>query len=458
MSAATPDIPPLTAAESAAPPHRGPASPLPGARASLALLLAINMFNYIDRQVLAAVVPLIATDFFQVYDPTDDRTDAKMGSLALAFMLSYMLTAPLFGWLADRWRRWVIVGVGVSLWSLASGASGMAGTFGALLLTRVFVGIGEAAYGPTAPTIISDLYPVSRRGAVLSWFYVAIPVGSALGYILGGSIGAHWGWRAAFYAVVAPGLLLGLLCFLRKDPPRGQADAGASAPRKHRLADYLVLLRTPSYVLNLSATTAMTFALGALAFWLPKYAVQRYAAEPGRAAETLSHVNTVFGAITVVAGLSATLTGGYVADRLRRRWGGADFLVSGAGMLLGFPIFLLMLWTPFPAAWALIFLAEFCLFFNTGPANAALANVTHPAIRSSAFALGIFVIHLFGDATSPLIVGYINDLTKTPAVPRGNMNVGFGLVSLMFLLSGALWLWASRYLERDTERAPRSLS
>src|SRR5688572_22111698 len=176
------------------------------ARTALALLLLINLFNYIDRYVLAAVVPEIQKTLL----PGDPRADQKAGWLATAFLLTYMLASPVFGFLADRFSRWLLVGVGAILWTLASGASGLAGSFTALLITRLFVGIGEAAYGPVAPTIIADLYPVSSRGKMLSWFYLAMPVGSALGYGLGGAVAATSHWRVAFYLVVPPGLLLGL--------------------------------------------------------------------------------------------------------------------------------------------------------------------------------------------------------------------------------------------------------
>src|SRR5690348_11630286 len=170
-----------------------------GARTALGLLLAINMFNYVDRYVLAAVEPAVQKDFFK---PGDPNAEAWMGSLATAFMVSYLVMAPIFGWLADRMSRWLLVGIGVMVWSLASGASGLAAFFTMLLATRCFVGVGEAGYGPAAPTIISDLYPVARRGAVLAWFYAAIPVGSALGFVIGGVIAKHFGWRVAFYVVV----------------------------------------------------------------------------------------------------------------------------------------------------------------------------------------------------------------------------------------------------------------
>src|SRR5262245_19979497 len=171
-----------------------PAGRLPGARSALALLLAINLFNYLDRYVLAAVLLKIGEQF--------RRGKGETGLLMSMFLISYTLTAPLFGWLGDRAPRWKLVAVGVILWSLASGGTGLAGlttSFGLLLLTRALIGVGEAAYGPVAPSLISDLFPVERRGGVMAWFYIAIPVGSALGYVLGGLMAEHFGWRWAFY-------------------------------------------------------------------------------------------------------------------------------------------------------------------------------------------------------------------------------------------------------------------
>src|SRR4029077_16998001 len=188
-----------------------------GAYSALALLLGINLFNYIDRQVLAAVEPEIRATFFA---PNDPNAMASTGLLGDAFLVTYMISAPLLGWLADRFSRWVIVGSAVALWSFATGATGLAGSFAILFATRVVVGIGEGGYGPAAPTILADLFPIEKRGRILAIFCSAIPVGSALGYVLGGQIGARYGWRWAFYLVVPPGLLLSLLCFFRDDRER----------------------------------------------------------------------------------------------------------------------------------------------------------------------------------------------------------------------------------------------
>jgi MFS family permease len=291
---------------------------------------------------------------------------------------------------------------------------------------------------------------VRDRGKILAWFYAAIPVGSALGYTLGGQVAGvpSIGWRWAFYLVVPPGLVLAVLCLFMREPPRGRVDAAeGTAPKKLRWADYQVLLRTPSYVYCTLGMTAMTFALGGLAYWMSAYLEYRKV-------PPLGGINpiTAFGAISAVAGLAATLAGGWVGDALRPRFGGSYFLVSGLAMLTGFPFILLFLYTPFPWAWLLLVVAVFCLFFNTGPSNTILANVTHPSIRASAFALNILVIHLFGDVISPPILGAVIGSDQD-----NRYELGFIVVSLMVLAGGVLWLWGMRYLSRDTELAPQRL-
>ncbi len=402
---------------------------LPGARPALVLLLSINLFNYVDRYILAAVEETVSKEF--------DVSMAKMGSLVTAFLLTYMIASPVFGWLADRTSRWMLVGVGVILWSLASGGSGLAQTFAALFVMRCLIGIGEAAYGPVAPTLIADLYPVNVRGKVLAWFYAAIPVGSALGFVLGGLFNAPGKWHWAFLLTVPPGVVLGAWCFFMREPARGSSDAAPVTGRARRAtwADYCSLLRIRSYVLNCAAMTAMTFAIGGMAFFMPRYLSQ----ERGISRSVAS---PVFGLITVVAGLTATLAGGMLGDRLRARFPGSYFLVSAGGMLLGFPMFLAMLYVPFPLAWVFVFLAIFCLFFNTGPSNTALANVTHPSVRATAYAVNIFFIHALGDAISPAIIGFIAD--------RTSLHTGFLVVSATIIIGGLIWLWAARYLGADT--------
>ena len=424
--------------------------PIPGAYMALGLLLAMNLFNYIDRQVLAAVEPEIRTAFFPGQDPNGAFVKGKSGLLASAFLISYMLTAPLFGALAQRFARWKLIAVGVLVWSLATGAGGLAIGFMMLLLTRCFVGVGEGAYGPLAPTILSDCFPVAKRGKILSLFYAAMPVGAAMGYALGDFVKkldsnpAHESWRWAFFVVVIPGLILGILSLLMREAPTGAADV-ISTRKRMTWRDYRILLQTPSFVLDTLGMTAMSFGMGALAWWIPDYL------EAHQVPDLFGlGARTVFGIITALAGLGGTVTGGLIGDRLRVRLPGSYFLVSGAGLLLSAPCVLLFLVLPFPWAWYMIFAAVFFMFVNTGPTNAILANVVHPVMRPAGFAVNILVIHVLGDVISPPIIGAVSGWW--------NVSVGFAVVSAFLAAGGLLWLWGGRYLDHDTEIAPQRLA
>jgi MFS family permease len=206
-----------------------------------------------------------------------------------------------------------------------------------------------------------------------------------------------------------------------------------------------VLLKTPSYVLDCAGMAAMTFAIGGISYWMPRYLVQERHAFDGDKAK----VGLCFGAITVVAGLTSTLLGGLTGDYVRKWIPSSYFLVSGLGILIACPFILLMIDAPFPMAWVYIFLAEFFLFFNTGPSNTILANVTHPSVRATAFAFNILVIHALGDAISPPILG---------AIGHSSWRHAFQLVAAMMALAAVLWLWGCRYLEHDTAAAPNSLN
>ena len=206
--------------------------PLSGARSALFLLLAINLFNYIDRQILAALEPDIRATFFAA---DDVHAMTKTGLLGDAFFVTYMVSAPILGLLADRISRWIIVGSAVILWSLASGGSGLAATFAILFATRIFVGIGEGGYGPAAPTIISDLFPIETRGRVMAIFYTAIPVGSALGYVIGGLVGAHHGLALGILSCYAAGFVAWAAVLLATRSARQWTSSGAGiAASRHR--------------------------------------------------------------------------------------------------------------------------------------------------------------------------------------------------------------------------------
>ncbi|MDE2143573.1 MAG: MFS transporter [Elusimicrobia bacterium] len=357
-------------------------------RGILALLLAVNILNYVDRQVVYALLPLIQGDL--------KLNDLQAGSLASAFMVVYMLAAPPIAWLADTRGRKPWIAGGVGLWSLATGAAGLATGFGSLFATRAAVGVGEACYGAISPSFVAERFPAAERGRALALFSMAIPVGSALGYAGGGLVGGAFGWRTAFWMVGLPGLLMAALCTLLPDDAPHKDTPSASA-------GYREVWKIPSFRLITFAGAAMTFALGGFAVWMPTFFHRSFGLSVGRA-------GTLFGALTVLGGLVGSLLGGWIADRLRPRFPDADLLVSGVGLIAGMPFAAAAIMSPsLKFSVAALFLAETFLFLNMGPLNSAIVSVTRLETRSMAFAANILVIHLLGDAASPTLIGWGSD-------------------------------------------------
>ena len=200
-----------------------PSSPSKYSYYALSLLLAVNLLNYVDRQIIYAVFPLIKDAF--------TLTDTSLGFLGSAFMVCYMLSAPALGWLGDRTSRVKLASAGLAFWSVATSLSGLAARYHSLLLARVSVGIGEASFGTVSPGLLSDYFPKEKRGRILSYFYLAIPVGSAFGYLLGGILGEKFGWQAAFLIVGLPGVLLAIPVWLLHEPERGATEEKVSCGR-----------------------------------------------------------------------------------------------------------------------------------------------------------------------------------------------------------------------------------
>ena len=400
-------------------------------RYALGLLLAVNLLNYIDRQVLFAVFPLIKADLH--------ITDTELGLLGSAFMVSYMVIAPAFGWLGDHWNRVKLASAGVVVWSFATVLAGFAPGYRTLLAARATVGVGEASFGTVSPGLIADFFAKEQRGRVLSWFYVAIPVGSALGYLLGGVLGHRFGWHAAFLMVGLPGLLLAVPLWFLRTPARGGADALPVAPEAKSASGYGQLFSNRAFVTNTLAMAAMTFAIGGLAQWLPTFLYRSHGLNVEKA-------NTFFGATTVLAGILGTLAGGWLGDRWQKKSSKGYLLVSGWGFLIGAPF----------AAWAIlapglsgcmtaIFFAEFFLFLNTGPLNTVILNVTKPAVRAMAFAVNIFFIHALGDAISPSILGFLSD--------QWGLRSALLATPLVMVLAGVFCFICGRFVAHDMAQA-----
>jgi len=389
------------------------------AGAALFVLTALNLLNYVDRNVLFAVQPLVQSEFH--------LTNTQLGYLTSAFLGFYMVAAPFVGPLADRYSRKLIIGLGAIFWSALTLLTAVTHTYTELLIRHTLVGIGEATFVTIAPTFVADLFPENVRGRILGVFYLAIPVGSAAGYLLGGQLAPHHGWRFPFYIAAVPGFVLALIVLFLKEPLRGQFDSLKETPERGTI---LGLARNPAYLTATLGMAAMTFSLGGIQVWMPQflYSARHY---------TLEAANFKFGIIIVVDGILASLLGGWLGDYLLRRTKASYYLVSAVSMALGVPVMIIALFVPGRAMIPAIAVAAFFLLFNTSPLNAALLNSVGAHIRATAIAANIFVIHILGDVPSPTMMGWLAD--------RQSLQTAFILPVIAMVTSSAILFYGMKF-------------
>ncbi len=399
------------------------------ARTGLIVLTLINLFNYLDRWIVAALAESMKHSELHL-------SDTQLGSLMTGFLIVYMLAAPLFGRLGDTRSRNRLLAVGVAIWSVATALAGLARNYVGLFAARAAVGIGEAAYGTISPALLADYFPRQQRGRVFAVFFAAIPIGSALGYIVGGLVDHYFGWRQAFFVAGVPGLVLAALAWRLYDPPRGSQDSTDEAAPGLPSGAHRILFRNRPYLLTVLGYAAYTFAIGALAFWTPTF-LERVRGIP-KAQATVQ-----FGAVVVVTGFVGTYLGGWLGDRLLRVSRQAYLWLSGTVTLLAAPLTLVALAAPQPFVyWPAIIAAELCLFASTGPVNSAIVNEVSPHMRATAVALSIFTIHILGDVPSPSIVGMISDARSLADAVL--------IIPVAVLLGGVIWTYAAWRMSRTT--------
>ena len=399
-------------------PTRAPS--VAGATTALVLLTALNFVNYIDRYILPGVQEQIKSEFH--------LTDEHIGTLTFWFMIAYMLTSPITGWLGDRFPRKPMIVVAALFWSGINFFTASVNSYDSLNLRHAALGIGEASFGIFAPALLSDFYPDDQRNRVLTIFNVAIPVGAALGYLVGGTVGEHFGWRMSFIVSAVPGVIIALLiAFFMKEPARG-----ASQHEKAKLekGTVLSLLKNKAYLSSILGYAAVTFSLGGISVWMPTF-LQRI---DGR---TQSSAAYIMGAITVVTGLGGTITGGTIAQKWSRTNSKALYLVPAISAALAVPPALLCFFGPHSLTLYGLGAAIFLIFLGTGPVNAATLNAVRPEIRATAMAGQLFIIHALGDAISPGIIGAVSD--------RSTLNLGLGSTLITMLLAAVIFFLGSRY-------------
>lgn len=388
---------------------------------TLVVLTALNILNYVDRNVLFAVQPEIKKEFMV--------SDAKIGILTTAFFYTYMVAAPLIGWLADRFPRKNIVLIGIAIWSGFTFLSWFVRDYNQLLFRHAIVGIGEASYATIAPTLIADLFPVARRGRMLSIFFLGLPVGSAAGYFVGGYVASLFGnWRAPFLAAGIPGFILAIVFWMLPEPPRGAYEEHAPVDGRTLLRG---LARNGAFITATLGMALYTFAVGGMQVWIPTF-LQRVRGMDLKAA------NIDFALVTIVNGIGATLLGGWIGDRLLKRYFGAYYTFPGVAMLIAVPLMVAAIYTSGRLMFPAIFAAVFFILIGTGPTNAALVNSVSASIRSTALAVNVFVIHLLGDAFSPALIGRLSDRT-------GSLQKAFWVAFVAAGLSGIILLYGARF-------------
>ena len=388
-------------------------------RTALILLTALNLLNYVDRSVLFAVQPLVQNEF--------RLSNTQVGYLTSAFLLFYMVAAPFVGPLADRYSRKLIIVLGAVFWSGLTLLTAVTHTYGELLLRHTLVGVGEATFVTIAPTFVADSFPENKRGRIFGIFYLAIPVGTAAGYLLGGKLGATMGWRFPFYIAAFPGFLLALAVWFLPEPQRGQFDSQKETAERGTL---LGLARNRAFWAVTLGMAAGTFSLGGIQVWMPTFLSQARG-------YSLESANLIFGEIVVVDGILASLAGGWLGDRLLPWMKGSYYFVSAVSMGLGVPVMIVALFHKGPFMVPAIAVAAFLLLLNTSPLNTALVNAVGSHIRATAIAVNIFLFHLLGDVPSPTLMGYVAD--------KRSLQAAFILPVVAMAISSAILFYGMRF-------------
>jgi len=379
----------------------------------LVILTLANMLNYLDRNLFNSLAPEIQKDLL--------LSDFQVGLLASAFTYIYIIACPLMGLLGDKYKRPKLLSISIMMWSFATGLAGLARGVWTMAIARSSVGIGEAAYSSIGPSLVEDYVPSKWKARAMGIFLVAVPVGSALGYLLGGMLFGAVGWRMAFFVVGGPGILIALGAYFIKEPNEdlGKNKDPFFTELKNNLKD---LIHNRNYMYAVAGYTAFTFVVGAMQVWMPMIIVRTKNMD-------LANGVMMFGGVTVVSGIIGTFVGSYLADKLRPKIPRIPILLCAISILLGTPFAASVLFID-DQMWFFIvlFICEIFLFANTTPITIVLLESVPADQRSIAMGLSVLAIHAFGDGISPALIGYVSDktdvITASILLPIG-LVVGF---------------------------------
>jgi predicted MFS family arabinose efflux permease len=315
-----------------------------------------------------------------------------------------------------------------------------------LLLGRAALGLGEAGYGPSALAWLSDIFPPERRSRVVGIHDLGVMLGSAAGYAIGGVLGTALGWRSVFALTALPGFVLAALIWFLPEPEKGHTDYEAlgvdpgrvSAPTVPPVATVRRLLSVPTLLVTYVVGMLNTFAIAGTVYWLPSFAVRLH----GFGQDTFG---VLTGVLTVVAGAAGVMSGAVLADRLLQRTAAGRLLIVSIGALIGSPVATAAIFVPDRTIFVVLSATAMFAFALSLPCIAPLLHqVCLPQLRATAMGFYLLVVHIFGNATAPALIGWLSDQT-------GNLRLAVLAAPLVALAGGSLGLWGTRFVDPDVE-------
>lgn len=391
---------------------------------ALGLLTIVYVLNFLDRTLIYLLFTPIKAEM--------TLTDTQLALLGTtSFVIFYTLLGIPFGRMADRVSRKKLIAAGLAVWSLFSGLTGFATDFWTIFFCRVMVGVGEATLGPAALSLLSDYFPPRVRATVQAIYSSGIAIGAGTAFFLGGWIAKSYGWRWAFYLLGFPGLIFAVLVLLLKEKPRGQTEAAATA--SYSRDDWRVLFTSRPLIYLYLGYALFGLAANSLSIWGATFFTRVHKLD-------IALIGWLGGVLSIAAGVPGTILGGYVADRLRRRWRGGRMFFSACGALLAIPCWLLLLFSN--GVVALLF-ANFVLLALSlmwlGPAAADVHEIAGPKLRGLGIGIYFFAVNIAAYAIGAPLVGKLNDLLGAAQNPD-QMRYSL-LISPLACAISALLLW-----------------
>jgi MFS family permease len=413
-----------------------PVEKIPGyAWYALSLLTIVYVLNFLDRTLIYLLFTPIKAEMH--------LTDTQLALLGTtSFVIFYTLLGIPFGRMADRVSRKKLIAGGLAVWALFSGLTGFAQDFWTIFLCRVMVGVGEATLGPAALSLLSDYFPPRMRATVQAIYSSGIAIGAGTAFFLGGWIAKRFGWRWAFYLLGFPGLVFAVLVLLLKERPRGQTETAATTASYSR-GDWRVLFTSRPLIYLYLGYALFGLAANSLSIWGATFFTRVHGMD-------IALIGKLGGILSIAAGVPGTILGGYVADRLRRKWRGGRMLFSACGALVAVPCWIALLFSN--SVWLLL-LANFILLALSlmwlGPAAADVHEIAGPKLRGLGIGIYFFAVNIAAYAIGAPLVGKINDLLGGALNPAG-MRYAL-LVSPLACLISALLLWRGSRKLREAD-------